>query len=284
MNLKQLSKQIGNTFRFRPLPARLDGDGSRLPESDDQWRLDAIPENPTRLRLVNIHTGHVLELGSDNVREYRSPDFLLLRCNLFISAQGIRIEPIVQQPQAPSAVPSGSSTISLRGAPLDLLRYCVQRESARLFDWAEADDAMAALDLTAVQYRNAAEELADLGLVSLLRNGNHASGIARTILHPHVFLATASLFLPGINFRDELKALFEILRQVPEDHYRIRVQEILKRNLMPLPRLDLTLRGLEDLGYLVGHGPGHQDWGSSLDLEITTKGRRMLRGDDPYPY
>ena len=284
MNLKELSKRIGNTFRFRPLPVRLDADGSRLPESDDQWRLEAILENPTRLRLVNIHTSHVLELGSDNVREYRSPDFLLLRCNLFISAEGIRIEPIVQQPQTPSAVPSGSATIQLRGAPLSLLGYCVQRESSRLFDYAEADDAMAALDLTAVQYRNAGEELADLGLVTIHRNGNHASSIGRTVLNPHVFLATASIFLPSVNFRAELNALFEVLRQVPEEHYRMRVQEILKRNLMPLPRLDLTLRGLEDLGYLVGHGPGHQDWGSSLDIEITPKGRRMLRGDDPFPY
>jgi len=284
MNLKQLSKQVGNTFRFRPLPIRVDADGSRLPESDDQWCLEGIPENPTRLRLVNIHTAHIVELGSDNVREFRTPNFLLLRCNLFISAQDIRIEPIIQQPQAPRSVRSGSATVQLRGAPLKLLGYCVQRESACLFDYAEADDAMSALGLTAAQYKSAADELADLGLVTTHGDANHSSGIARTILRPQAFFATASLFLPAVDLRKELNRLFDSLRQATEDHDRIRVPELLQRNLMPLARLDLVLRGLEDLGYLVGHGPGHQDWGSSIDVEITPMGRRMLRGDDPFPY
>lgn len=67
-----------------------------LPRSDDQWRLDQLLEGPQRgVRLVNIHTGHVIKLQLDNIREYRSPDFLLLRCQLTVRVTGIKIEPIV---------------------------------------------------------------------------------------------------------------------------------------------------------------------------------------------
>jgi hypothetical protein len=113
---------------------------------------------------------------------------------------------------------------------------------------------------------------------------NHASGIARTSLRPVAFLDAASYFLSDIDLSGELQCLFAVLRKVPEDQYRIRVPEILQRTSVPLPRLDLMLRALEDLRYILGHGPGNDDWGSFLDIEITPRGRRMLRGEDPFPY
>ena len=98
MNLKQLKKQIGRTFRLHPVPHRIEGDGQTLPPSDDQWKFDRLLEAPFRaIRLVNMRTGHVIELGLDNIREYRSPGVLVLRCQLTISATGVEIEPIVGQ-------------------------------------------------------------------------------------------------------------------------------------------------------------------------------------------
>lgn len=44
--------------------------------------------------MVNIQTGHFVELQPDNVREYRSPDFLLLRCQLTLDGPNVHIEPI----------------------------------------------------------------------------------------------------------------------------------------------------------------------------------------------
>ncbi len=95
MNLKQLKKQLGNTFRLRPLPIRIAGGGETLPPSDDKWRLDQVLEAPQRVRFVNIHTGHFIVLQPDNLREYRSPDFLLLRCQLIVRGNAIEIEPTV---------------------------------------------------------------------------------------------------------------------------------------------------------------------------------------------
>lgn len=93
MNIRQLQKQVGSTMRLRPLPIRRMGNGQELPPSDDAWRLVDILDKPARVQLSNIATGHVLELQSDNIRGYQSPDFLLLRCQLTISPLGISVEP-----------------------------------------------------------------------------------------------------------------------------------------------------------------------------------------------
>jgi hypothetical protein len=44
--------------------------------------------------LVCPYTGHKATLGPDNVREYRSPNFLLLKCQLILEGDEVRIEPL----------------------------------------------------------------------------------------------------------------------------------------------------------------------------------------------
>lgn len=94
MNAKQLSKNVGQLFRFRPVPFRMGTNGEQLPQLDDQWRLDEILANPVRIRLTNIRTAHQLVLEADNIMERRSPDFLMLRCEVTIRPHGVDIEPI----------------------------------------------------------------------------------------------------------------------------------------------------------------------------------------------
>ena len=94
MDARKLKNQIGSLLRLRPPPMRVTDDGGQLGACDDPWTLSEILAGPTRVRLVNSLTGHVLVLQSDNIREYRSPDFLLLRCQLTIKPREIAIEPI----------------------------------------------------------------------------------------------------------------------------------------------------------------------------------------------
>src|SRR5437868_1623659 len=94
MNAKELKKNIGSLFRLRPLPWRFDKAGNRLEDSDDSWRLDAVDVSPLRIRIVNISTGHFVDLEADNFIERRSPDFLMLRCQLSVRPSGLAIEPI----------------------------------------------------------------------------------------------------------------------------------------------------------------------------------------------
>jgi hypothetical protein len=94
MNRKQLSRNIGQMIRLRPLPWRIDWNRRRLDDVDDMWMLDGVDDHPARVRLHHIATGHIIELASDNVEEWRSPDFLLLRCQIIIGPLGVDIEPI----------------------------------------------------------------------------------------------------------------------------------------------------------------------------------------------
>jgi hypothetical protein len=96
MNLQGLQKNLGQTLRLRPLPIRLDANGIDIGRSDDPWRLDAILKDPNRIRLSNLPTGHFVELQSDNVKQFQSPDFLILRCQLTIVGRTITLEPIFQ--------------------------------------------------------------------------------------------------------------------------------------------------------------------------------------------
>jgi hypothetical protein len=112
MNLHQMRKNMGRQLHIRPLPQRVNEDGTRLPTIDDLWRLDAILDGPERLSLVNISTGHVVELQPDNVREYRSPHYLVLRCQLRLTSTGVDIEPLVPAAVQPDSEASGVPTAS----------------------------------------------------------------------------------------------------------------------------------------------------------------------------
>jgi len=94
MNAKELAKNVGLFFRLRPKPFRKDSEGKSLVEVDDQWSLDGVLHKPTRIQLTNARTGHKLELEADNIMERRSPDFLMLRCELTIGPDSVDVEPI----------------------------------------------------------------------------------------------------------------------------------------------------------------------------------------------
>jgi hypothetical protein len=93
MNLKQLERQLGTNLKLRPAPIRIAADGQHAPSPDEEWKLDAILIQPNRVRLTNIASGLSVELQTDNIKEYRSPEFLMLRCQLTMTAQKIELEP-----------------------------------------------------------------------------------------------------------------------------------------------------------------------------------------------
>jgi hypothetical protein len=139
MNARQLSRNIGQLFRLRPLPWRFDGDGQRLPDSDDSWKLQSVTNDPAGISIKNISTGHALELESDNIMERRSPDFLMLRCQIMIRPTGIALEPIHRgapiEPSEPM-VPQLATGPRLVNAPpgyerqLNYHRYRILKEKA----------------------------------------------------------------------------------------------------------------------------------------------------------
>ena len=283
VNFKQLQKHIRRNYRLRPLPIRTGPDGVHLGASDDQWQLENVLENPSRIRLLNIHTHHAIELQGNNVREYRSPDFLMLRCQLLIGPCEIAIEPLVGSGGFDD---DNGRAINqwLSGDALRLLGYCVQTENGALDHYAEAEAAMEALGLSLAQYKAAAEELAALDLVTLSRSLNYP-GIVRTALRPIAFLEAAPQFLRDeVDLSAELKSVFVELRKAPEAQSLIDVHQLHERTGIPLPRLNLILRALDALGHIKGRQMASGDWTLFWDVQVTPAGRRMLRGEDPFPF
>ena len=63
-----------------------------LVKTDYQWRLEDV--SAAGVTLFCPATDHKITLGADNVREYRTPDFLLLKCQLTLDDDGVHIEPL----------------------------------------------------------------------------------------------------------------------------------------------------------------------------------------------
>lgn len=90
MNKKKLAKYIGKEYYLRPKAQRESEDGS-CEEIDDYWRL--LDLEGSQVRLSNVRTGHQKDIGLDNFKEFRSPNFLLLRCHLILKGNEVKIEP-----------------------------------------------------------------------------------------------------------------------------------------------------------------------------------------------
>ena len=93
MNKTQASKWIGKEFRIRPIAIRMTDIGERLPQEDAKWLVSDVSD--IEVTILRVGTDHPCQLGLDNVREYRTPDFLLLRCQLTLRGDEISSEPII---------------------------------------------------------------------------------------------------------------------------------------------------------------------------------------------
>lgn len=111
MNLSRMAGNIGRQLKLRPIPHRVAPDGSHLPPRDDSWLLLDVLKSPDRLRLQNLQTSHTVELQPDNIREYRSPEFLVLRCQLTITKTDVLIEPLVPITTPPGVAPDDWSRV-----------------------------------------------------------------------------------------------------------------------------------------------------------------------------
>jgi hypothetical protein len=122
MNIKHLRKRIGGSFRLRPKALWRD----RADVTDERWELDSAEDSPARIRLRHPEFGETVELQSDNIREFRSPDFILLRCRLIVQSSGIQIEPLVEpKGSRPEPLTLSELLLTVRQAPL------LARESVR---------------------------------------------------------------------------------------------------------------------------------------------------------
>jgi hypothetical protein len=93
MNKSQASKWVGKEFRLRPRAIHITPFGARIPERDSRWLVRDVTDDA--VTLAEVGTDMMVTLGLDNVREFRSPDYLLLRSQLTIRDGVATSEPIV---------------------------------------------------------------------------------------------------------------------------------------------------------------------------------------------
>ncbi|MGH2361188.1 MAG: hypothetical protein ACRDGM_11700 [bacterium] len=113
MNAAQLKKNIGQLVRLRPKARRptlvpdynavvnalrryptRQTEQQLLEEVDYEWRIENVTEDKNVV-LYCIATDHKITLGADNIREYRTPHFLMLRCRLILDGPKVHVEPVV---------------------------------------------------------------------------------------------------------------------------------------------------------------------------------------------
>ena len=108
MNTDQLQKNVGQHLHLRPHPliaqyfprtipvlTRRGGNSMvarRLEQTDHEWRLMAVTSGGVKLHCLD--TNHEITLGGDNVREFRTPNFLMLWCQLTLDGDTVHVEPI----------------------------------------------------------------------------------------------------------------------------------------------------------------------------------------------
>ena len=139
MNAEQLKKNVGQLMRLRPHPVLVElqplvlTTGQRVLQRreekvDYKWRIEEVREG---VKLHCTSTGHVITLGADNVREFRTPDFLLLRCQLTLGGNAVHIEPIWERGGHAGAKNVARAYIVLRSDPVEL-RHAINVRSVKV--------------------------------------------------------------------------------------------------------------------------------------------------------
>src|SRR5215831_14833575 len=191
MKADQLKKDVGKHFRIRPLPERWNKAGQRHLR-DDPWRLDRVTGR--HFKITNLSTGQSKELVLDNVRDYRSPDFLILHCQLILRDHAVDIEQVLS---AKSMLEDEQERL------LEILAECqtklgvpklkISRDSAQLLRpdngiWMQVEGIDIGLELFGPQ-RPEAQRLVEFESVAESIPGEYLRCISETVYENHLCVA-----------------------------------------------------------------------------------------------
>jgi len=105
VNTEYLKQNVGQQVWLRPLVLLVTrklpdiavlstGEPIYKTETEDtnfRWTIESVSKEGVTLRCS--FTDHRITLSADNVREYRKPDFLLLKCQLTLDGDKVLMEP-----------------------------------------------------------------------------------------------------------------------------------------------------------------------------------------------
>jgi hypothetical protein len=176
--------------------------------------------------------------------------------------------------------PARGRLVEVSGDRALLLDLLVRRAGEETLRRVEADEVMQTLGLTTSAFRHAVQELEDLGIIETDANANHESGYARAAVIPSVYVDQIGRVDPGVDVANELGLMLRVFERAGENG---RVGRNDFANLgIPLRRLQVLAEFLQERGLAVFRPPAFGDW-IFYDAELTPRGWRVLRGDDPAP-
>ena len=102
MNWSQFSKNTGMRVQIEPPACSLDINSHVLPERHDDWLIEQFPEKEV-IKLRNLATDHIMELGKDHIYDFRSNParskngisfgFLVLKVQIFLQGSNAWLRP-----------------------------------------------------------------------------------------------------------------------------------------------------------------------------------------------
>src|ERR1700719_686203 len=119
MNKEQIKRSVGHFVRLIPIAHRLDARGHRLPQIDDEWRIEAVTDAGVGIALPR--TAHGRTLGFDHIHQYTSDriergvsyGFLTLNVQLSIRGNDVEVTPTRPGETVPPRIPPDSLRLAL---------------------------------------------------------------------------------------------------------------------------------------------------------------------------
>jgi hypothetical protein len=170
--------------------------------------------------------------------------------------------------------------VTFSGDRARLLELLVRRGGEEMLRRVESDEAMQALGLTPDAYRRAVRELEDEHAVEVDLSGNHSTGYQRVAVFPSVYVQLIGRFDKSADVGRELGLMLRLLQRAGEER-RVGRDEFVGLGI-PIRRLQVLAEFLEAERLAVFHPPGFGEW-IFYDAELTTRGWRVLRGDEKLP-
>jgi hypothetical protein len=178
-----------------------------------------------------------------------------------------------------AALETSGAAVRISGDRARVLTVAVRYANEHIVGYCGAEDTIKELALTPDAYREAVQELDELGVVTTHGNMNHASGFSGVSVQPAVFAELVGQVVPGVVPERELGELLDVFRRAKNPDWVLR--EAFEALGIPTPRAQHLLQYLEDEGLVKLHGPGTAaDRLLFLNVGLLARGRRVLRGDE----
>lgn len=91
-NFSELTKHQDLIYEIRPVPlSKIDG--KLTPTLYNQWKI-RVSKARRVIEIRNIVTAHHIDIGGDHYYDFRTPNFLVLKCRLIMEGASLHLEPL----------------------------------------------------------------------------------------------------------------------------------------------------------------------------------------------